>query len=288
VNESRLRTKKLLLLNLSFFALSLTFAYATPSTHIWAPSTDIQPYKKVHITADTYTPTTGKGTNADNYDQHNYVQQVYGLTFSLLSDKPEGDGLASDSQSHKPEENLLGKVWRPLSKIMAEIGFDYKKGFGSFYDSTPWYFNFKFGVPEDAYFKNMPAFAVGSYDMGTRSHRTNNNLWYLKGAKTFTLGKLNLGRFSAGYFNGNGRLLRDKNGLRDNNGLMFAWERTMSEITDKLWLCVDYQGTQSSYGALNAGFAWNFTKDISAIVAYDIYNNRNLTDTITFQLDINF
>jgi len=268
----RITKQKVFILIFAFYILRLGFVYATPSTHIWAPSTDIQPYKKIHITADTYTPTTSKGTSADNYDQHNYVQQVYGLTFSLLSDKPE--------------ENLFGKFWSPLGKIMAETGFDYKKGFGSFYDSTPWYFNFKFGIPEDAYFKNMPAFAIGSYDMGTRSHRTNYNVWYLKGAKTIALGKLNLGRFSAGYFNGNGSLLRDKNSLRDNVGPMLAWERTMSEISDRLWVCVDYQGTQSSYGAINYGFAWKFTDNVSAIVGYDIYNNRNLTDTVTFQVDI--
>ncbi|MDD4981070.1 MAG: hypothetical protein PHC54_07450 [Candidatus Omnitrophica bacterium] len=264
-----------------FYLIALVFgfsilnsAYATPSTHIWVPSTDIQPYKKIHITADNYTPTTGKGTNADNYDQHNYVQQVYGLTFSLLSDKPE--------------KNLLGKFWDPLGKVMAEIGFDYKKGLGSFYDSTPWYFHFKFGLAEGAYFKNMPAFAVGCYDMGTRPHRTNNNVWYFKAAKTASLGKFNLGRFSAGYFRGNGRLLRDKNGLRDNGGLLLAWERTIPEINERLWLCVDYQGTQSSYGAINYGFAWKFTHNISAILGYDIYNNRNLTDAITFQLDVDF
>jgi hypothetical protein len=266
--------QKVLIFSLAFSLFAFVLAYATPSTHIWSPSTDIQPYKKIHITADTYTPTTGKSTNADNYDQHNYVQQVYGLTFSLLSDKPE--------------KNLLGRVWKPLGKVMAETGFDYKKGFGSFYDSSPWYFNFKFGVPEGAYFKNMPVFAVGAYDIGTRSHRTNYNIWYFKGAKTILLGKLNLGRLSVGYFNGNGRLLRNKNGLRDNIGPMFAWERTMSEISDRLWLCVDYQGTQSSYGAMNFGFAWKFTNNISTIVGYDIYNNHNLTDTITFQLDVDF
>jgi len=256
--------KKTLGLISAFSFLTFAFAYATPSTHIWAPSTDIQPYKKIHVTADTYTPTTGKGTNSDNYDQHNYVQQVYGLTFSLL-----------------PEENIPGK-------IMAETGFDYKKGFGSFYDSTPWYFHFKLGVPEGAYFKNMPAFAAGAYDMGTRPHRTNYNIWYLKGAKTLTFGKLNLGRFSAGYFNGNGGLLRDKNGLRDNNGPMLAWERAIPEISDKLWLCVDYQGTRSSYGAINYGFAWKFTDNVSVILGYDIYNNHNLTDTVTLQLDVDF
>ncbi len=266
---------------IGFLVFTFTAAFATPSTHIWSPSTDIQPYKKIHITADSYTPTTSKGTNADNYDQHIYVQQVYGLTFSLLSDKPE--------------DNLLGKLWQPLDKVLGEAGFDYKKGFGSFYDSNPWYFHFKFGIPE-GYSKftcplgnvDMPAIVAGMYDIGTRSHRTNYDVWYLKAAKTVDIGKLNLGKFSAGYFRGNGRLLRDKNSLRDNAGPMLAWERTMCEISPKLWLCVDYQGTQSSYGAMNYGFAWSFTKDISAILAYDIYNNRNLTDTITFQLDVNF
>lgn len=249
----------------------LDFAYATPSTHIWAPSTDIQLYKKIHAGADFYFPTTGKGTNADNYDQHNYVLQVYGLTFSLLSDKLEN--------------NLLGKVWSPLSKVMAEAGFDYKKGLGSFLDSNPWYFHFKFGVPEG---ENAPAFAVGAYDMGTRSHRTNYNIWYFKAAKTLDIGNFNLGRISLGYFLGNPRLLKDKNSLRDHHGALFTWERTMFEISDKLWLCVDYQGTQSAYGAINYGFAWKLANNISAIVGYDIYNNRNLADTITFQLDVDF
>lgn len=257
-----------------FCTFVLSNAYATPSTLIWAPSTDIQPYKKIHFGYDLYAPTTSKGTNADNYDQHLYVLQDWGLTFSLLSDKPE--------------ENLLGKLWAPLGKVMAETGFDYKKGLGSFYDSTPWYFHFKLGVPEEAYFKYMPAIAVGCYDMGTRANKTNNNVWYGRIAKTVNIGKVNLGRVSGGYFVGNGRLLRDKNALRDNAGPMIAWERVMTEISDKLWFCVDYQGTQSAYGALNAGFSWNFTKDIAAILAYDIYNNRNLTDTITFQVDINF
>ena len=266
--------KKYLYIWFAFLLVPTAFCYATPTTLIWAPSTDIQPYKKIHLGADIYTPTTSKGTNADNYDQHNYVLQVYGPTFSLLSDKPE--------------DNLLGKLYEPLGKIMAETGFDYKKGLGSFYDSYPIYFHAKIGVPEDAYFKNMPAFAAGIYDAGTRSNRTNNDVWYLRAAKTLNLGKVNLGRISAGYFNGNGRLLRGKDGLRDNGGPMIAWERTMPEISDKLWLCVDYQGTQSSYGALNLGFAWKFTNNISAIFGYDIYNNRNLTDTVTFQLDVDF
>lgn len=262
--------KKIKIFTFLFCIISFTFVYATPTTLIWTPSTDIQPYKKIHLTVDNYTPVKSR----DHFDNQLYVQQVYGPTFSLLSGKPE--------------DNLLGKLWEPLGKVMAETGFDYKKGFGPTLDKWPLYFHFKLGVPEDAYFKYMPAFAIGSYDMGYKHNYTNNNVWYLRGAKTINIGKFNLGRFSAGYFNGNGRTLRDKNSERDNIGAMFAWDRVISEISDKLWLCVDYQGTQSAYGALNAGFSWKFTNNISAIVAYDIYNNPNYKDTITFQLDIDF
>jgi len=121
-----------------FFTLGTSIAFATPTTLIWTPSTDIQPYKKIHLNVDNYTPVKGK----DHNDTRLYVQRVYGPTFSLLS--------------------------------------------------------------------------------------------------------------------------------------------------DKLWLCVDYQATQSSYGAINYGLAWKFTNNVSAILAYDIYNNHNLADTITFQLDVDF
>jgi hypothetical protein len=124
--------------------------------------------------------------------------------------------------------------------------------------------------------------------MGYKRNYTNNNVWYLRGAKTLNIGKVNLGRFSAGYFNGNAKLLLDKNSERDNAGVMLAWERVMSEISDRLWICVDYQGTQSSYGALNYGFSWKFTDNICAIIGYDVYNNPNLKNTVTFQLDVDF
>ncbi|MFZ5800017.1 MAG: hypothetical protein ACOY3D_01385 [Candidatus Omnitrophota bacterium] len=241
----------------------ITLGYATPSTHIWTPSTDIQPYQKIHLTSDFYFPTAKK----DKTDSEVYVSQVYGLTFSLLPDDPQKN---------------------PLGRIMAETGFDYKKGYGNSLDTYPWYFHFKMGVPEDAYFKFMPAMAVGVYDVGTKHNVTDYKLWYFKAAKTILLGKFNLGRFSAGFFNGNRRLLLDKNGNRDNIGPMFAWERVMSEISDKLWICVDYQGTQSAYGAMNYGFAWKFTSNVSAIVGYEQYNNRNLRDTVTLQIDIDF
>jgi hypothetical protein len=171
--------------------------------------------------------------------------------------------------------------------LTAEAGFDYKTGYGDL-DSYPVYFNAKVAIPEDAYGAYFPAAAFGIYDLGTESDKTDYNILYGKAAKTLKVGDINLGRFSLGYFWGNGKLLLDKNGERDNNGVLCAWERTMTEISDKLWVCAEYQGTYSSYGAFNLGFSWNFTKDVAVLCGYQFYNNRDLADTATIQLDINF
>ena len=56
---------------LEFFTLN--HAYATPSTHIWSPSTDVQPYKKWHLTADFYVPTE---SNSDGSRANTFTVQV--------------------------------------------------------------------------------------------------------------------------------------------------------------------------------------------------------------------
>ena len=244
-----------LVLTLGFGILGLVFVYATPSTHIWAPSTDVQAYKKWHITSDFYVPTEN---NADNSRPNTITN--FGLTLGVL----------------------------PFKKLNAEVGFDHKSGYGAL-DDWPWYFNTKIGIPEDAFGKFFPALAVGVYDVGTRAkdNRTNNNVWYGKAGKTVSLGDFSLGRFSLGYFRGNSKLLLHS-GKKDNDGALICWERTMSEISDKLWVAVDYQGSRSSYGALNLGFAWKFADNTSAIFGYDIYNDRDLANTYTVQVDIDF
>ena len=70
----------------------------------------------------------------------------------------------------------------------------------------------------------------------------------------------------------------------------------MTEISDKLWLAVDYQGGKNYLGALNFGASWAFSKNVSVIFGYDIYNNKNAyyntnnqnANTFTAQVDINF
>lgn len=232
----------------------IEIAYATASTHVWAPSTDTQDYGTGHVTADVYVPVT---KNADGSRARTVTNT--GLTFGIL----------------------------PFDKLRAEAGLDYKTGYGSL-DNYPIYFNAKIGIPENAYGSYFPALAVGLYDIGTKHDQTDFNIVYGKAAKTIKVKELSLGRFSAGYFWGNGKLLLNGDGDRDNHGILAAWERTMTEISDKLWVCVEYQGTKSGYGSLNLGCSWQLTKNTSVLAGYEFYNNRDLADTITIQVDINY
>ena len=229
-------------------------AFATASTHIWAPSTDVQPFKVWHVTADFYVPTE---SNADG-SRANTITNA-GLTVGIL----------------------------PFQRLNAEIGFDAKSGYGTL-DKYPIYFNAKLGIPEGSYGKFFPAIAVGIYDVGTKRGKTDNNVFYGKVAKSLTLKGFDLGRFSVGGFTGNNKLLVTTQGRKDASGVMVAWERVMKEISDRLWVCVDYQGSKSAYGALNVGFSWKWSKNVSTIFGYDIYNDANLANTFTIQTDIDF
>lgn len=230
-------------------------AYPTASTDIWAPNTDTQPWGTGHITADTYIPVRH---NKDGSRARTITNS--GLTFGML----------------------------PFNKLTAEAGFDYKTGYGDLDYRYPMYFNAKIAVPENAYGQYFPAIAGGIYDLGTQRGKTDYNMVYIKTAKTLALGKFSLGKFSIGYFWGNDELLLDKNGDKDSNAIFCSWARTMPELNDRLWVCVEYQGTESLYGALNLGFSWQFTPSTSVIFGYQFYNNRSLADTATVQVDINF
>jgi hypothetical protein len=173
----------------------------------------------------------------------------------------------------------------PFEKIQAEVGVDYfeggQGGFGVDADKHPIYFNAKLGTPEDSLFKYSPALAVGIWNLGT-ANSAKQNIIYGLAARTLPV----VGRISAGGYHGAKSVL----GQGQNDGALVSWDRTMSEINDKLWLAVDYMSGNNFNGSLNFGVSWAFTKNISVIVGYDIYNNPNTGGKNTFntQLDINF
>jgi hypothetical protein len=144
------------------------------------------------------------------------------------------------------------------------------------------------GTPEGSLFNGSPAIAVGGYDFGTKKYDstagwgTDYNIVY--GLLAKTLGKA--GRFSVGYYQGNDKLLLDKNGKADEKGVLASWDRTISEVSDKLWVAVDYQEGENSYGALSYGVAWKFAPNVGVILGMDDWNNDNYKPTYTIQVDI--
>ncbi|MCX5785090.1 MAG: hypothetical protein NTX59_05335 [Elusimicrobia bacterium] len=227
-------------------------AFATPSTQVWIPSTDIQKYKTAHLNIDSY-----------------------------LSAGKESNG------TRKAPLSMIGPTVGFLSyeKIQAEAGFDLMYQ-GVANDNYPLYLHGKAGTQENVWFKGSPAFALGVYNAGLKSGKTNQDILYAMAAKTLSAA----GRFSAGYYRGNNTVLVDENGKKAADGLLLSWDRTISEVSDKLWAAVDYQGGDSALGALNFGVFWAFAPNTGVIFGYDIYNNKKTAgrNTYTVQVDINF
>ena len=250
--------KKITLIAFSLLAIC-TVALGTGSTQIWIPSTDFQKFGTYHFGIDNYI----RGKNQTSLSRGAGIYD-FGLTTGIL----------------------------PFDKFQAEAGFDYLTMGDGIYDKSPVYFNLKLGTPEGALFKGSPAIAFGGNNFGTKKSLTNYNVVYGLVAKTIPV----LGRISAGYYAGNGKLLLDENLKKANSGLLLSWDRAMPEISDKLWLAVDYQGGKSYLGALTVGFSWLFSSNVSVIFGYDIYNNKNVAynskdlniNSFTTQLDINF
>jgi len=255
----------------ALYGLTATIASATPSTQIWIPSTDVQAFKTGHFGFDTYVRTKPE----PNTGGQNVPPLVdLGLTVGVL----------------------------PFAKIQAEVGIDLIYGgfnTSSGLDKYPIYGNFKIGMPEDNTW--IPAVAVGMYGIGTKSGDVNNgvytktgtnaNIYYGLVAKTLPV----VGRFSLGWYGLNKDAsvagVYDRNGSEgDDNGLLASWDRTLSEISDKLWVAIDYQGGKNAYGATSFGASWAFAKNVSVILGYDIYNNKDRAgqNTATIQVDINF
>ena len=255
--------KKMIKMAAAVFTLVGAFsgmAFATPSTQIWIPSTDIQGYKTLHLNLDTYIRATGTGSFGNTNTRDPNVIMM-GPTVGIL----------------------------PFEKIQAEVGFDFLVTGTEPYDNYPFMGHFKIGTPEDSLFTYSPALAVGMYNIGN-SHigtmTSGTNIAYGLVARTLPI----VGRLSAGGYTGSETSLSSNSNSPQTAGVLLSWDRTITEISDKLWLAVDYMGGNNCMGAFSFGASWAFSKNVSVIAGYDIYNQRSLAgaNTLTFQVDINF
>lgn len=265
---------KILFLAMMLMTAATGVAMATPSTQIWIPSTDIQGYKTLHLGIDNYFRASGVSKSAPSPSSTRDANVMdIGLTAGVL----------------------------PFEKLQMEVGFDYLTIANDPNDNHPLMGNFKIGTPEDSIFKLSPALAVGMYNIGPSQPAANapfvlsgQNIVYALAAKTLpAIDSIpSLGRISAGYYRGGKKALASETSTSkpQNDGVLLSWDRTMSEISDKLWVAVDYMGGHNVDSALNVGVSWAFAKNVSVIFGYDIYKEKALAgnNTFTTQLDINF
>jgi hypothetical protein len=230
-------------------AMACGSALATPSSQIWIPSPDVKDYKAFHIDIDNYTRFSGKSGNGLNPNLYDI-----GLSAGVL----------------------------PLENLKLEVGIDVlKSGFNADAtypaDRAPLYFNTKLGTPEDAFgIKGLPAFAIGAFNLGTYDKpevglSTRQNLVYGLVGRTFPV----IGRLSAGGYYGSKRALATSGNpstTNNNSGVMASWDRTMTEISDKLWLAADYMSGNNANGEVSFGAQWNFTKQIAVIAGVVVFN----------------
>ncbi|SNB45192.1 hypothetical protein [Geobacter sp. DSM 9736] len=260
------KTTKIVTLAMTLMMAAAGSAMATPSTQIWIPSTDIQPFGVVHLNIDNYFRASGVSKAASPTGRDANVMMI-GPTVGIL----------------------------PFEKVQMEIGADYMVVGGEPNDNHPFAFNAKLGTPENSLFDFSPALAVGIYNAGPSQSAANaplilsgQNIVYGLAAKTLPV----IGRISAGGYRGGKSALVDANNPAKsaNEGVLLSWDRTMSEISDKLWMAVDYMSGNNVNGAINFGASWAFSKNVSVIFAYDVYKEKALAgnNTFTTQVDINF
>jgi hypothetical protein len=228
-------------------ALASGSAFAIPTSQTWIPSTDAKGFKEATINLINIARFSTAPDAGPNYYQAGVVAGVL-----------------------------------PFEAVKMEVGVDYlTTGTKSAADAHPFLFNAKLATAEDLGIKGMPAFAIGAYNIGTYDkpesalpglgNSTRQNLVYGLAAKTLPV----VGRISAGGYYGAHRALANGTNTVDtnnNSGIMVSWDRTISEVSDKLWLGIDYMGGNNANGQLGLGASWAFSKQITVLAGVQIFN----------------
>lgn len=223
-------------------AVTCGSAMATPTGQIWIPSTDAKALKEVTVNLTNIARFSNAADAGPNYYD-------VGIVTGLL----------------------------PFESVKLEIGVDYlTTGSKMKADDYPFYFNTKLATAEDIGFKGMPAFAVGAFNLGTydmpdKGLSTRQNIAYGLVAKTIPV----IGRISAGGYYGAKRALANGTNTVDtsmNSGMMASLDRSIPEVSDKLWMAIDYMSGNNGNGQLGVGLSWAFSKQITLLTGVQVFN----------------
>ena len=248
-----MKSVKMLALAAAIVAMASSSAMAFPTGQINIPSTDAKSLKEITIGVNNYARFSSDpntaGTNTFGI----------GLTTGLL----------------------------PFEKVKLEVGTDYTTPGAKAGSAYPFTFNAKLATTEDALVTGMPAFAVGAYNVGTIDAQDAPNMKYALVAKTLPV----VGRLSVGGYIGDkdSIYLLDANGKKENTGVLASWDRTITEVSDKLWVAVDYMSGKNGLGGIGIGGSWAFSKQVSLLTGVTFYNEETLAGKTSFttQLIIN-
>jgi len=165
----------------------------------------------------------------------------------------------------------------PFEKIKLEVGFDYTTA--TIYPLT---YNAKLATAEDALFSGMPAFAVGGYNLGTIKAQNPQDIAYALVARTLPV----VGRLSVGGYTGDKDVLVNADGKKDNTGALVSWDRTITEVSDKLWLGIDFLSGKNANSGVGIGGSWAFSKQVTLLTGVTFYTEETNKTTFTTQLTI--
>ncbi|MGH7725028.1 MAG: hypothetical protein ACREOU_06320 [Candidatus Eiseniibacteriota bacterium] len=175
----------------------------------------------------------------------------------------------------------------PFQKVQMEVGVDALEP-----TDDPLYFNAKIGAPEGALFGGAPTFQIGVFNVGTEKNVTNYNIGYAVVGKSIS----GVGRLSAGPYVGNGAVLRDAEGQKENTGFMVAFDRGFVPAKtaagaefNRLVLAADYASGKNALGGGGVGLYYCFHPDVSLLTGPVWFNEEaiNGKPKWTIQLDIN-
>jgi len=237
--------------------LSFSFVFATPSTTYWTPCTmDIQPYRKGHITYDSYFTVGKRGTHKGEFATD------IGLTYGVL----------------------------PFKKLQMEVGYDLMEP-----SDNPSFYNAKIGMPEGSLFKNSPGLGVGIFNIGTKKHATDYNIVDFIAGKTlpFNLGRLHLGGYTGNgktLKSASGKKQPDGFMFGYDYGFWPVKDEKGEFKFNRFVLAGDYASGQNTIGGGGVGLYIYLTPDIDLLSGPVWFNDHALNGDMkwTMQLDINF
>lgn len=149
--------------------------------------------------------------------------------------------------------------------------------------TSPLWLNAKAVLPEKG---ARPAFALGAYGIGVDAGSAYHLVYALVARSFGALGRLSVGGYHAlgdpTLFGESARLSPSM--LR--TGAIAAWERTMSEISDDLWMAVDVQTGKNAFSAASVGVAWKLAPNASVMLGYNhMFDRANYPSTLYLALD---